>query len=323
MSVATGGEVNGILVVDKPAGCTSHDVVQRLRKVTGRQKIGHSGTLDPAATGVLVVGLGKATRLFNFLTHLSKEYRATVKFGSTTRTLDAEGEVLSERPCSFDRAALDRAAEGFVGEIMQIPPMVSAVKVGGERLYKAARRGEEIEREPRPVRVYRLEIEEFDPAAFTAVATVQCSAGTYIRSLAADMGEKLGCGAHLQSLRRLAVGTFTEGMAVPLAALEEGGFDFVAQRMLPMRRAMKDFPMIFVDGEDLDAVSHGRSINPQVPIARPGELTVLSGKKQGDRPAHEVGMTSGVPVGIIDPQGELIAVYRRHRDGLKPAAVLI
>lgn len=313
----------GLLVVDKPSGCTSHDVVQRLRRVLGERKIGHSGTLDPAATGVLVVGVGKATRLFAFLGNLSKTYRATVQFGVTTSTLDAEGEVLSHSECSFDRTALDEVVPLFQGEISQVPPMVSAVKVGGERLYKAARRGEEVQRESRQVRIYSLVVDSFDPVHFTAVLTVQCSAGTYIRTLAADLGEKLGCGAHLSGLRRLAVGSFNESMAVPLAELEERGREFAAERLLPMRRAMKDFPTVTVEGEQLVAVTHGRPIEQPPSIRRPGELTVLSGKKPGDRPPHEVGMTSGVPVGVLNPQGELIAVYRRHREGLKPAAVLI
>ena len=315
--------ISGLLVVDKPSGCTSHDVVDRIRRVLVTSKVGHSGTLDPAATGVLLIGVGKATRLLAVLQGLPKQYRARAKFGVSTSSQDADGEVVFERPCSFDASGLTAAAKRFVGEIQQLPPMVSAVKVGGEPLYKAARRGEEVEREARTVRIYSLEIEEFNPVENVASIYVKCSSGTFVRTLASDLGETLGCGAHLVGLRRLAIGSFSESEAVPLEELEAMGAEEAQGRMLELRQAMRDFPVRTVGGEELEAVSHGRALEAHEPPRRLGELPVMSMKRQGDRPAHEAGMTAGIPVGILDPDGRLIAVYRKSATGLKPAAVLI
>ncbi len=315
--------VSGLLVVDKPAGITSHDVVSRLRRVYGTKKVGHAGTLDPMATGVLIMGIGKATRLLNFLQGTAKEYRATSRFGVTTSTEDAEGEVLTETPCDLDFERVREAAAKFVGEIRQLPPMVSAIKVNGEALYKAARRGEEVERERRTVRIYALEVESFDPETQSATFDVKCSSGTYIRTLGADLGAALGCGAHLTALRRLSVGSFKESESVPLADLQEMERADAEARILPMHEAMRDFPRRVVDEAELDDVSHGRElVTKQAPL-RLGELPMMSTKRSGDRPSHEAGMTAGIPVGVIGPDGELIAVYRRSAKGLKPAAVLI
>lgn len=321
--MSAGAAVSGLLVVDKPAGCTSHDVVNRLRRVYGTKKVGHAGTLDPMATGVLIMGIGKATRLLAFLQGTAKEYRAVARFGVTTSTEDAEGEVLAETPCDLDIERIREAAAGFVGEISQIPPMVSAVKVNGEALYKAARRGEEVEREPRTVRIYALEIESFDPGTQSATFYVKCSSGTYIRTLGADLGRALGCGAHLTSLRRLSVGSFKESESVPLARLQEMEPAGAEALVLPMHEAMRDFPRRVVDEAELDDVSHGRELVTKQAPMRLGELPMMSMKRTGDRPAHEAGMTAGIPVGIIGPDGELVAVYRRSAKGLKPAAVLI
>lgn len=315
--------VSGLLVVDKPAGITSHDVVNRLRRVYGTKKVGHAGTLDPMATGVLIMGIGKATRLLNFLQGTAKEYRATARFGVTTSTEDAEGEVLTETPCDLDIERIREAAAKFVGEFSQLPPMVSAIKVNGEALYKAARRGEEVEREPRMVRIYALEVESFDPEAQSATFYVKCSSGAYIRTLGADLGAALGCGAHLTALRRLSVGSFKESESVPLADLQEMERAEAETCILPMHEAMRDFPRRVVDEAELDDVSHGRELIAKQAPMRLGELPMLSMKRSGDRPAHEAGMTAGIPVGIIGPDGELIAVYRRSAKGLKPAAVLI
>lgn len=315
--------VSGLLVVDKPAGMTSHDVVNRLRRVFGTKKVGHAGTLDPAATGVLIMGIGKATRLLAFLQGAAKEYRATVRFGVTTSTQDAEGEVLAETPCHVDLERIRQAAQAFTGEISQLPPMVSAVKIGGEPLYKAARRGEEVERQPRTVRIYALEVEDFDPATQSATVYVKCSSGTYIRTLGADLGDALGCGAHLSALRRLSVGSFKESESVGLEVLQGMERAEAESRVLPMHEAMRDFPRRAVDAAELDDVSHGRELaDKQVPL-RLGELPVMNLKRTGDRPAHEAGMTAGIPVGIIGPDGDLIAVYRRSARGLKAAAVLL
>jgi tRNA pseudouridine55 synthase len=238
--------ITGLIVVDKPAGITSHDVVDRIRKAYGLKKVGHGGTLDPAATGVLLVGLGKGTRLLHFLVGLPKTYVAEVAFGVTTTTLDAEGEVTGTRPCDFDRARLDEAAAAFTGEITQVPPMFSAVKVGGEPLYKAARRGEEVTRPPRHVTIHQLDVTWFDPARFRAGLEVRCSSGTYIRTLAADLGERLGCGAHLASLRRTAVGSFTESEALSLEQIEAATPQQRARMVMPPGPAMRDFPGVAV-----------------------------------------------------------------------------
>jgi tRNA pseudouridine55 synthase len=315
--------VAGLLVVDKPPGCTSHDVVDRIRKVFHTSKVGHSGTLDPGATGVLLVGVGKATRLLSFLQNLPKQYRARVRFGVSTSTQDAEGDVVSERACNFEAAELAAVAGRFVGEIEQLPPMVSAVKVGGEPLYKAARRGEVVERQPRTVRVYALQVEELDLRENAATIYVKCSSGTFVRTLASDIGDDLGCGAHLAALRRLAIGSFSESDAAPLSELEAMAADQVRARLLSLREAMRDFPVRTVRDDELDSVAHGRELAHTDPPRRLGELAVLSMRRPGDRPAHEAGMTAGIPVGILDPAGRLVAVYRKSSKGLKPAAVLL
>jgi tRNA pseudouridine55 synthase len=290
--------VCGVLVVDKPAGPTSHDVVDRVRRLYSTRRVGHAGTLDPPATGVLVVGLGRATRILQFLQALPKAYEAVVAFGATTTTLDGTGEVVDRRPCSFTRADLGAAAAGMVGELSQVPPMVSAVKVGGERLYVAARRGEEVERPARAVTVYGLDVTAFDPGSWTAGLRVRCSSGTYVRSLAADLGERLGCGAHVRTLRRCSVGSLGEADAVSperLEAMDDAGR---REAVLPMAAAMRDFERVVVSERELDAVAHGRPL----PLEGP---------------------SGGGPVPLLDPSGRLVAVYRRRDGRLSPAAVLV
>ena len=289
---------DGLIVVDKHAGPTSHDVVNRLRRLFATKRVGHAGTLDPPATGILLVGLGRATRILPFLQVLPKTYRAVVVFGTTTSTQDATGTILEERPCSFTADDLRAAAATMVGEISQIPPMVSAVRVGGERLYKAARRGEEVERPARTVTVYGLDVTAFDGAAGQATLDVRCSSGTYVRTLAADIGEMLGCGAHLKTLRRTAIGSLGESGAVTVAELDAMEPDQRQAAVLPMAAAMRDFESVTVSGEELHAVGHGRSL---------GE------------PDDSV----GDPVAVVDPEGRLVAVYRRQGAGLRPAAVLL
>src|SRR4051794_5552453 len=211
---------DGIAVVDKDSGWTSHDVVAKSRGLLGTRKVGHSGTLDPDATGVLVLGVGRATRLLRFLTLLPKDYEAVIRFGSETTTLDAAGDLVATHDMGpLDRGDVEDAARRLTGEILQVPPMVSAVKVGGRRLHELARAGEEVVREPRPVTVHRFDVEPTD-APLTWRATVTCSSGTYVRVLAADLGHLLGGGAHLASLRRIAVGDFTLEDARPLEQIE-------------------------------------------------------------------------------------------------------
>lgn len=292
---------DGVLVIDKPAGPTSHDVVNRVRRLYALKRVGHAGTLDPPATGILLVGLGRATRALRFLQGLPKTYRAVIRFGTTTSTLDATGAVVTERACSFDRAALDAAAAAFVGDLLQVPPMVSAVRVGGERLYKSARRGEEVERPPRPVTVYAFSVLGFDPSAWEATAVVACSSGTYVRTLAADLGEALGCGAHLGSLRRESIGSLGEEQAVALRALEEAGAAERAAAVLPLAVALRDLPCVSVSGDDLQGVTHGRAL-PEVAVP---------------------GAAEGDPVVVTGDGGSVVAVYRRAGAGLRPDAVLV
>lgn len=308
----------GVLLVDKPSGCTSHDVVARIRRVVGEKRVGHAGTLDPSATGVLIIGVGRATRLLQFIQHLPKTYVASARFGVTTTTQDADGEVVEQRPFEGSLGGVAAVLDGFRGEIKQIPPMVSAVKVDGEPLYRAARRGEEVARPPRAVHVYDLFLDELDATAGTARFTVTCSSGTYVRTLVADIGEAIGCGAHVLELRRTTIGSFTVAECAPLAAMEQAPHE---HPLLSMAEAMRDFPSLTVSGAELDDVVHGRPLSSDLQPSRAGEIHVISAPRVGQRPAHEVGMSAGIPVAILDTQGMLRAVYRKNVRGFLAAAV--
>lgn len=198
--------ISGLALVDKPSGITSHDAVDRVRRALGTRKVGHAGTLDPLASGLLVIGVGRATRLLRFLGDLPKVYRGVGMLGVETDTLDAEGDVVRRAAVDVTDADVRAAVAALVGDLDQVPPAYSAVKVGGRRLYDAARRGEPVEAAPRRVRVDAFELEAFRPPSFDF--TVRCSGGTYVRSLVADAGTALGCGAHLRELRRTAIGPF-------------------------------------------------------------------------------------------------------------------
>ncbi|MGH2726349.1 MAG: tRNA pseudouridine(55) synthase TruB, partial [Actinomycetota bacterium] len=202
--------MDGIVVVDKPAGMTSHDVVAVVRRRLGERRVGHAGTLDPDATGVLVLGVGRATRLLRFIEGGEKEYIADVVLGVETTTQDASGQPVAEHDASaLTGADVERAATALTGEISQTPPMVSAVKVGGERLYRKARRGEVVERPARKVTVHELRLDAFEPSVRAAAKlTIRCSPGTYVRTLAHDLGMALGVGGHVATLRRTRVGRF-------------------------------------------------------------------------------------------------------------------
>jgi tRNA pseudouridine55 synthase len=289
---------DGLVVVDKAAGWTSHDVVAKLRGVYGQKRVGHAGTLDPDATGVLLVGLGRVTRLLRFLQEAGKEYRARVVFGIATDTLDASGTELQRAEMPVTRAQVDDAARAFVGDIEQVPPMVSALKVGGQKLYELARAGKEIERAPRPVRIDELVVEEFVDGPFPeATIRVACSSGTYIRTLAADLGAALGGTAHLGTLRRLRVGTFGLADAVPVETIEA---DPDAMVRAPAD-AMRDLPRVDVDDEQARAVAHGAKF----PV---GEFL-----GESDAPG---------PFAVVDASGTLLAVYERRGSGVKPAVVV-
>jgi tRNA pseudouridine55 synthase len=212
----------GVLVVDKPAGMTSHDVVARIRRIAGTRRVGHTGTLDPSATGVLVVCIGRATRLVTALQAGTKTYAAVARLGVTTSSDDLDGEVLgTTSAAALDESTVCGALSAFHGAIDQVPPMVSAIRVDGERLHERARRGEVVERPPRRVVIESIVLDRFTPGEAAEVAfLVACSAGTYVRSIARDLGERLGVGGTLASLRRVANGPFTEMEAVTLDALE-------------------------------------------------------------------------------------------------------
>jgi len=280
---------HGVVVIDKPAGWTSHDVVAKSRGVLGTRRVGHSGTLDPDATGVLVLGVGKATRLLRFLTELGKSYVGEIAFGTETTTLDAGGEVTATHDMSAITDDQVRAAvEDLTGPIMQIPPMVSAVKVDGKRLHQLAREGKEVERQPRPVTVHRFDIEPTsEPGVWRA--DVDCSSGTYIRTLAADIGTALGGGAHLRSLRRTAVGGFTLDQA---GRIEE-------PTLLPIAAAVAHLPQCVVDDEVAVAVGHGRIL-----------------------PLDAFGAEGEGPWAVLAESGDLLAVYELHRSGAKPSVVI-
>ena len=229
--------MNGFLVVDKPAGITSHDVVDRARRILGIRKIGHLGTLDPLGVGVLVLAVGKATKAVRYFVDDDKEYTTTVRLGVTTDTQDLDGTVLEEREVNVTLDEFERVLDRFRGEIEQIPPMVSAKKVGGKRLYKLHRQGIEVEREPKKVRIYEIDLRDFSPPE--ATFHVRCSKGTYIRTLCADIGEALGCGGAMAWLRRTKSGFFTIEDAVTLDELEKRNTDEIYTLLMPTERAIR------------------------------------------------------------------------------------
>jgi len=287
---------HGLVVVDKPTGMTSHDVVGRCRRVFGQRQVGHAGTLDPSATGVLIVGLGAATRLLRFVTPLTKSYACEVVLGTRTSTLDADGEVVATYDMSgVTLEDMRGAAAALVGEIDQVPPMVSAVKVGGRRLYELAREGTEVERTARRVVVHRFEVGEGpEPGVFRV--EVDCSSGTYVRSLAADLGSALGGGAHLRALRRTAIGPFTVDGAT---ALDSVG----PENVLAPVEAVAHLGRVVVSTAVAEAVGHGAV------LAR-SDLGVLE-------------VAGGGPWAVVDADGILLAVYESRPDGTtKPSVVL-
>ena len=255
--------VSGILNLDKPRGMTSHDVVNRVRRVTGIRKVGHAGTLDPMATGVLLVCVGRATRLAEYLTGANKSYRAAARLGVETDTYDADGKVLHTNPVTISREEVRATLAEFCGSIAQVPPMYSAIKRGGQPLYKLARKGITVAREPRQALISHIALTDWSPPDFSFDVT--CSAGTYVRSLAHDLGQSLGCGAHLTELVRSQSGRFLLDDALQLDDLPAVWRDCLQ----PMEVAVADFPLITLDAQTAQRLVHGQSIphQPEHPMA--------------------------------------------------------
>lgn len=284
---------SGLAVVDKAAGWTSHDVVAKARGLLGTRKVGHSGTLDPDATGLLLLGVGKVTRLLRYLGLTSKRYTGVIVLGTATATLDATGLVTGTWDMSgVDLAMVRAAAATLTGDILQVPPMVSAVRVDGRRLHELARAGIEVERVARPVTVHDFLVgEPVAPGCYPI--EVACGSGTYVRALAADVGTALGGGAHLRDLRRSAIGSFTVAEAVPLEALTVEG-------LLTPAAALRDQASVTVDDAVAADVAHGKVL-----------------------PAEVLGTAGDGPWAVLDAAGALLAVYEPHRAGtVKPGVVL-
>jgi tRNA pseudouridine55 synthase len=292
---------DGFLLVDKPGGMSSHDVVARVRRLLGIRKVGHAGTLDPQATGLLVLGVGRATRLLRFVQVGEKSYVARVQFGVATDTLDADGAVLDRSPMPVSAEDVAKAAERFTGDILQIPPMVSAVKVGGRRLYEIARRGEEVVREARPVTVHEIRVLDFAPCDYPeASLLVRCSTGTYVRTLADDIARALGGRAHLSALRRTAIGRLDVSDAWSLEDLEAEARVGTAQRSIVSPAAgLAGLPAVHVTGEAAGAVAHGAAL-----------------------PSRTLGALPDGPVRLLDADGSLLAVYRVAGDVARAEVVL-
>ncbi len=236
MSLLPPKEMEGVLLVDKPQGLTSHDVVYHLRRKLQIKKIGHAGTLDPMATGVLVMLIGKATRISQYLMSVDKVYEGEATLGVVTDSQDAEGEVMSTQPVpELTEARVREVMKGFLGDQYQIPPMHSAIKIGGVPLYKLARKGEEVEREPRFIRIAAFNLRSFATPKITF--ELHCTKGTYVRTVASDLGQKLDCGAHLSALRRTGSGKFTIGQCLPLEQIEALSLPEIQKRLIPIYEA--------------------------------------------------------------------------------------
>ena len=302
MSAASTDAVSGLLIVDKPQGITSHDVVSRTRRLAHTRRVGHAGTLDPMATGVLVLGINKATRLLTWITDHSKRYEAQVRFGVETTTEDAEGEVTTAKGCEgLGNEEIEAVLSRFRGTISQVPSAVSAIKVNGKRAYARVRAGEDVKLEPREVEISLLEaqgqpcshrVEYALEGKSTYVncvdlnVVVECSAGTYIRALARDLGNALGCGAHLISLRRTRVGEFSIDCAHTLQSLDEAAEQSGGEALLPLtslsEAAREMFPCLLLSEAEAGAFSHGqaprreasevvRFVEEYFPETQPGE----------------------------------------------------
>ncbi|MFL2651198.1 MAG: tRNA pseudouridine(55) synthase TruB [Anaerolineales bacterium] len=251
--------MNGWLLVDKPSGISSHDVVQRVRGIIPGCRIGHTGTLDPLATGLLVLGIGNTTRLSEYLISQSKQYTAVVRLGATTTTFDAEGDIMSEKDVKIGAAAIESILPTFIGCIEQVPPIYSAIKIGGERAYKLARSGKTVKMSPRSVRIDKLAIVDYCSPDITL--EISCSSGTYVRSLAHDLGQSIGCGAHLLCLRRDVVGPFSLHQSYQLEDIEQTNDSCeVSSLLLPSGDAMVGWQKMCLGADDVGKIRHGNSV---------------------------------------------------------------
>ena len=300
-------DVDGLLVIDKPEGPTSHDVVARVRRLLRIPGVGHTGTLDPMATGVLPLVLGKATRLARFLTSDAKRYHAEVRLGVATDTYDRQGEATGDAvavPETLTRAAVEAALDAFRGGITQTPPPYSAKKIGGVSAHRLARRGEAVTPAPVQVTVHHLELLDFSGDRLTL--DVHCSAGFYVRSLAHDLGAALGCGAHLIALRRTASGDWTLAHAIPLADCERD-VEAMRARVVPMSGLLTGWPAVTVNVDGERRVRHGQLLRPADLLS---PFTVIEGGNDGVR--------------VLDEPGRLIAIAQPRPDGLlHPGLVLV
>ena len=276
--------VEGLLLVDKPAGITSHDVVHSVRRTLATKKVGHAGTLDPMATGLLLIGVGRATRLLRFLGDLAKTYEGTLRLGVETDTLDADGDVVRESPVDVTNEQVAEAMRSLVGKSLQRPPAYSAVTVGGRKLSAAARAGEHLAAAPRAIRVDAFDPLSFDPPDVTF--RVICSGGTYVRVLAADVGAAVSTGAHLTALRRTAIGPYRAQDAVTPDAVREP---------LPIEVAVGHLPRLDLEADEAEAASHGRPLGP----------ADIEG-----------------PYGVFGPDGRLIGVYEDDGPRARPQVIL-
>jgi tRNA pseudouridine55 synthase len=259
--------MNGVLVIDKPSGPTSFDVVRRVRGALGVSKAGHTGTLDPLATGVLPVCVGHATRIAGFITEGDKAYEAVVRLGVETDTLDATGAAVASSPVPpLDGARVEAVLSRFRGTFLQTPPMYSAVKVRGRRLYELARAGEEVERAPRTVTVHQLLLRDFSSDELRV--SLACSKGFFVRSLAYEIGKALGCGAHLRALRRTRSGPFTLAQALPLERLDSGDLANVEVGLVSLNDALSELPALVVSERDATRVAHGVPLEVRAPAGR-------------------------------------------------------
>lgn len=287
---------DGLIVVDKPGGMTSHDVVARVRRLAKTRRVGHGGTLDPMATGVLIIGVNRATRLLTYVIGSTKSYRATIRLGQATVTDDAEGEITASAPVDgITDEAIRSGLAAQTGEIDQVPSAVSAIKINGERAYKRVRDGEDVQIPARRVTVYELDVSQIrrTDSVIDVDVEVSCSSGTYVRAIARDLGRTLGCGGHLTALRRTAVGGFTLAEASTLAQLEERAPDVVSLSMADAAR--RAFPERTATEDEARVLSHGG------PLAAAG----IDG-----------------PYAVFDPGGDVLAIVRERNDKAKAEIVL-